>query len=564
MTSGKCKTAGLLAGAGAGLTMAAVGALTRPAAWLLELLPRRYSHYLLGGKLVPLHSRLLGIYAGLVLALVCGFALWYLYLRRRPDFAFLKTRRGKFLFVILVFLALLTLALSVNRIFWDDEIEHIHASWYVQQGQVPYRDFFEHHHPLFWYLLAPVLALCGEGLMMLAIARLLILLMAAGIAWLTWRISRLAGGNAETAWLAVAILFANFLFIPCVMEIRPDIPMVFLALAAVERLLVFMKEVKPTQLLAAAFLVALSFLFLQKVIFLFPAAVVLLCAWRITGKIPSTLLLKTAAVFLLPLFLFAAWLVFAGAFQDYFLCNWLLNVNRQGAFSRWLVVGRLALVNIVFWLSLLPALVSALRSEKSSAAMKVVTWFGFTTLAALFLLPNPADRHFLLALPLLSVIAGAWAGERCHFPLRGRWHKIYLSGLLLLPLPFLTALNFPLNGVQLGKFAYVLRQTTPYEKVLDGRNEFNLFRPDVHYFWFNVALGVLEDYRRSGGGRHADYDLCRLIREQKPVFISLRDHDWRACELWRYYLLTPYTELFIQERKSNPFPDWIEKRPGEL
>ena len=73
---------------------------------------------------------------------------------------------------------------------------------------------------------------CGEGLAVLAVSRLLMLLMAAGIAWLTWRISRLAGGSAETAWLAVVILFANFLFIPCVMEIRPDIPMVLLALAA--------------------------------------------------------------------------------------------------------------------------------------------------------------------------------------------------------------------------------------------------------------------------------------------------------------------------------------------
>jgi hypothetical protein len=471
-----------------------------------------------------------------------------LYLRRRPDFAFLKTRRGKFLFVILVFLALLTLALSVNRIFSEDEVEHIHVSWYVLNGQVPYRDFFEHHHPLFWYLLAPVLALCGQGMLVLAIARLLILLMAAGIAWLTWRISRLAGGDAETAWLAVVILFANFMFIPCVMEIRPDVPMVLLALAAVERLLVFMKEKKAEQLLAAAFLAALSFLFLQKAVFLFPAAAVLLCIWRLKGKISTALFRKTIAVFLLPLILFTAWLILSGAFQDYFLCNWLLNVQRQRDISRWLIVGQMALINIVFWLSLLPALVQALRSEKSSAAMKVVAWSGFTALAALFLLPNPADRHFLLPLPLLSVIVGAWAGGRANFPLQGKWHKIYLSGLLLLPLPFLTALNFPLNGVQLGKFAYVLRQTAPYEKVLDGRNEFNLFRPDVHYFWFNVALGVLEDYRRSGGGsRHADYDICRMIKEKKPRIIKLDNCEWSACGVWRDYLPTPYAGLFIRE-----------------
>ena len=65
-------------------------------------------------------------------------------------------------------------------------------------------------------------------------------------------------------------------------------------------------------------------------------------------------------------------------------------------------------------------------------------------------------------------------------------HKIYLAGLLVVPLPFLTALGFPLNGVQLEKIAYVLQQTKSDEKVLDGRNDFNLFRPDLHYFWFQI------------------------------------------------------------------------------
>jgi hypothetical protein len=552
MTAEKFKTAGLLAGGVAGLALAAVGVFSRPAALLLELLPRRYSHYLLGGKLVPLHSRLLGVYAGLALAMICGFALWHRHLCRRLDFTFLKTGRGKFLFSVLVVLALLTVSLSVNRVFWDDEIEHIHAAWYVQNGQVPYRDFFEHHHPLFWFMLAPVLAFCGEGLSVLAISRFLILLMAMGIAWLTWRISRLAGGSAETAWLTVTILFANFLFIPCVMEVRPDVPMVLLALAAVERLLVFMKGEKPTQLLTAAFFAAFSFLFLQKVVFLFPAAVALLCIWRLTGKIGFKLFWKTIAVFLLPLFIFAVWLVFSGAFRDYFLCNWLLNVRRQTAFPLWLAIGRLTLVNIVFWLSLLPASVRALRSEKSSAAMKVVTWFGLIGLGALFLLPNPADRHFLLALPLLSVIVGAWAGGQSHFQHRGNLLRIYLAGLLVVPLPFLTMNNFPLNGVQLEKIAYVLRQTNPGDRVLDGMNDFNLFRPDVHYFWFQVKAGeLLDSYRHIRGGPHAAYDPCQLIREQKPRFIFLNNREWRACGVWDDYLPSPYPDLFIREKKDG-------------
>ena len=37
-----------------------------------------------------------------------------------------------------------------------DNVEHIHATWLVAYGEVPYRDFFQHHNPLMWYLFAPL------------------------------------------------------------------------------------------------------------------------------------------------------------------------------------------------------------------------------------------------------------------------------------------------------------------------------------------------------------------------------------------------------------------------
>ena len=38
-----------------------------------------------------------------------------------------------------------------------DIIEHIHASFLVGEGKVPYKDFFEHHNPLLWYLFSGVI-----------------------------------------------------------------------------------------------------------------------------------------------------------------------------------------------------------------------------------------------------------------------------------------------------------------------------------------------------------------------------------------------------------------------
>src|SRR5271155_1174486 len=42
--------------------------------------------------------------------------------------------------------------LAINR----DEFEHLHAAWLISRGLIPYRDFFEHHTPGFWLMLAPL------------------------------------------------------------------------------------------------------------------------------------------------------------------------------------------------------------------------------------------------------------------------------------------------------------------------------------------------------------------------------------------------------------------------
>ncbi|MBI4820787.1 MAG: hypothetical protein HY791_31270 [Deltaproteobacteria bacterium] len=46
------------------------------------------------------------------------------------------------------------LGLYDRALGWD-EIEYTRATEWVRQGRVPFRDFFEHHSPLMWFLMAP-------------------------------------------------------------------------------------------------------------------------------------------------------------------------------------------------------------------------------------------------------------------------------------------------------------------------------------------------------------------------------------------------------------------------
>ena len=65
----------------------------------------------------------------------------------------------KFLYVVLF----LVISISLYLYGWviksnGDNVEHLHTSWLIWQGGIPYRDFFQHHNPLIWYIFSPLVA----------------------------------------------------------------------------------------------------------------------------------------------------------------------------------------------------------------------------------------------------------------------------------------------------------------------------------------------------------------------------------------------------------------------
>jgi hypothetical protein len=60
--------------------------------------------------------------------------------------------------ILLAWTALIALGYFARLNFGqeDDELQHLHMAWRIGQGQVPYRDFFELHPPLWHMVMAPV------------------------------------------------------------------------------------------------------------------------------------------------------------------------------------------------------------------------------------------------------------------------------------------------------------------------------------------------------------------------------------------------------------------------
>ena len=153
-----------------------------------------------------------------------------------------------------------------------DDLQHLHAAWLVAQGQVPYRDYFDHHTPLYHVLFAPYASLIGRDPLVLMITfRLMAAACAIGIFFLFWRLlARLSG--PFSAWLGLGLLAASrhsdLLF-----SLRPDYIALLLLLAAVT-LVTESSERSPLRHFVAGICVGVGFGFTQKVLALAPAFVI--------------------------------------------------------------------------------------------------------------------------------------------------------------------------------------------------------------------------------------------------------------------------------------------------
>ncbi len=127
---------------------------------------------------------------------------------------------------------LMGLRLTV-RGFDPDELEHLHAAFCLQSGQVPYRDFFEHHAPALYWLAQPVLFFTGPRMTALWILRLGMWLLSTLAVLATTRIARRVLEGPAAA-LVPGLLLGSSIFFAKGVEFRPDVPAMLLLIIALE------------------------------------------------------------------------------------------------------------------------------------------------------------------------------------------------------------------------------------------------------------------------------------------------------------------------------------------
>jgi hypothetical protein len=93
-----------------------------------------------------------------------------------------------------------------------------------------------------------------------------------------------------------------------------------------------------------------------------------------------------------------------------------------------------------------------------------------------------------------------------------------------------------------------LQNSVPADFIYDGNIKFNLFRRDLHYFWYSVAPGGhIDTYNQLTNNRFGDYDICQLIKSRNPKIISDFEVRISDCGLEEVYHETELENLYIRK-----------------
>src|SRR5262245_8040993 len=200
-----------------------------------------------------------------------------------------------------------------RRRFDPDEFEHAHDAWLMWKGMVPYKDFFEHHTPWYYYVLRPfyhwiqVDASFENAHRFLLAARGLSFVLTALATYLVYRIGRV-WRDARTGLVAALFYVAQPVVLQKTIEMRPDVLALPFFLGGLVLLLRGLERGTDSaapdlrRFLAAGLSVGAAIMCTQKMMFVLPGMLAGLGIWAVSGgravapRRISTLLLFVAGL----------------------------------------------------------------------------------------------------------------------------------------------------------------------------------------------------------------------------------------------------------------------------
>jgi F0F1-type ATP synthase membrane subunit c/vacuolar-type H+-ATPase subunit K len=385
--------------------------------------------------------------------------------------------------------------LTFFRRFNADEFQHLHASWMIHFGYLPYRDFWENHAPLLYFLFAPVLGFFGEGIPAVLTARSILSLIGVAIAVVVYKIARL-DHDQEIALLAVTVLSFSEIFVQKTIEFRTDQFVVLFWLISLLFCFRSFMQKKDNLLLLSGISLGIGMLFSPKALLCLTAAAVLIVLKnrQLAGTTRKLFLL--ALGFIVPMIPLAIYFYSQGALEKMVEATILQNLSYPDTRGPSFLVRP---QNLGF---LLLSFAGVYLSIKNKSCLLLLVP-GLVLLAILiFLMPSTFSQSALTFIPIFAVYAGIALKEsmawRSSSKLKNSLFLMFtLSTALIIPVVALHLRNgFTItNREQLNRIEYILRNTTPEETIFDG-NAAYVFRPQA-YFYGSLVEGIRHQIDRG-------------------------------------------------------------------
>jgi 4-amino-4-deoxy-L-arabinose transferase-like glycosyltransferase len=415
---------------------------------------------------------------------------------------------GSFYFLLLATVGFFLARIPVLplREFDPDEFEHTHAAWCVFKGMIPYKDFFEHHTPFYYYVLSPFFHWFDVDLSFesarhfLLFGRGLSLLLTMLSVFIVYRIGRL-WQSRRVGIVAALFIVGQPVFFQKTVEIRPDVLALPFFLGGLWFLLrgLGRSAESPARglryFLGGGLALGAAIMCTQKMLFVLPGMCLGLGVWAVLGEDKSRRRARLAAIALLFAGLAIApaltWIAFTlrHAGGELIANNFLLNAEWRSVVHQQLL-RTLASSWPVLLLCLLGATVWLYHFVRSSrrehgGVLLLGTLLGLV--AGILVVPVAHRQYYLMPLPIACLFAAhglSFLVERA--PERARSYLLVLATLPLLVLPILglrESFTTP-NDRQLARLRYVFESTNPTDLVMDGWQGTGVFRPHAFYYFF--------------------------------------------------------------------------------
>ena len=446
---------------------------------------------------------------------------------------------------VYVLIGLFFLIFSYNSVygkFNHDEFEAVHSAWKIFNNEAIYVDFFQHHHPFFYYVLTPVFNLFDDSssTQLLIFLRIAVLFIFSLLLLIVYKTSIALFDRRKIAVVSLLLLLSTTMFMKSI-EIRPDIIQTLFGLVAVYFFVIQLKEDSTKNAILGAISLGISFLFLQKAIFLI-AGIGFLYLLRVYFKKSS---FKNYViywcVFLLSISPYFIYLFINNLFDTYIFWNWTINMEFLREFSILPKIKNSLVENYFVWIFFAIGLYNSRAYKQKEFSLLVVI-----LLLSISTVKTPYEQYYMLFFPLMSIVSAQ--GFVMFFGNNYIAHALlYLAIIYSLNKYYLSSINAPNNIKQLDKIKYVVSNTTSNDFVYDGNIKFNVFRRDIDYFWYSVRPknGALATYKFL---YPYTYNVYNLINQYKPKIISnyyIDDMNHNAISK-HYQVSNQYSDIYIR------------------